>query len=414
MPLSRINTASIANNTIIAADLVQYSITANLIANGAITSTQIASNTLSNTVFQTGSVENYMGSQGTSFGIRNKIINGSMAIDQRSNGASVTATTSAPYTLDRWYAFGSVDSKFTVQRDSSANTVAGFANSLKVVSSSAYTVGSAEQYNVAQVIEGSNIADLAWGTASAKTVTLSFWVRSSLTGTFGGSLRNVGTAYSYPFSYTIVAADTWEQKVITIAGPTSGTWGSTNGVGTYVNFSMGAGSTLVGTAGSWSLNNYTSATGATSVVGTSGATWYLTGVQLEKGSQATPFEFRPFGTELNLCMRYFLRYGGTGNYEYVNFSPLIATSGTDCYGCVTNPVQMRAVPSYSANNIRIVDENASYGAATIVGSGATYGNYFGTEVRFIVASGLTQYRPYFAQMNGGTTSAYYLYMSAEL
>jgi hypothetical protein len=342
MPLSRINTQSIANNTIIAADLVQYSISANLIANGAITSTQIASNTLSNTVFQTGSVENYMGSQGTSFGIRNKIINGSMAIDQRSNGASVTATTSAPYTLDRWYAFGSVDSKFTVQRDSSANTVAGFANSLKVVSSSAYTVGSAEQYNVAQVIEGSNIADLAWGTASAKTVTLSFWVRSSLTGTFGGSLRNVGTAYSYPFSYTIVAADTWEQKVITIAGPTSGTWGSTNGVGTYVNFSMGAGSTLVGTAGSWSLNNYTSATGATSVVGTSGATWYLTGVQLEKGSQATPFEFRPYGKELMLCQRYYYRTVPVATADSGNG---FCTATTNATVYTQLPVQMRTNPT---------------------------------------------------------------------
>jgi hypothetical protein len=329
MPLSRINTASIANNSIIAADILANTITGD----------KLVANTLANSVFQTGSVENYMGSQGTSFGIRNKIINGSMAIDQRSNGASVTATTSAPYTLDRWYAFGSVDSKFTVQRDSSANTVAGFANSLKVVSSSAYTVGSAEQYNVAQVIEGSNIADLAWGTASAKTVTLSFWVRSSLTGTFGGSLRNVGTAYSYPFSYTIVAADTWEQKVITIAGPTSGTWGSTNGVGTYVNFSMGAGSTLVGTAGSWSLNNYTSATGATSVVGTSGATWYLTGVQLEKGSQATPFEFRPFGKELMLCQRYY--------YEFPSSSqmPAYTSDTTTVVGTVSMPVPMRATPS---------------------------------------------------------------------
>jgi hypothetical protein len=313
MPLSRINTASIANNTIIGADILANTITGDKMTANSISSNNIVSvlgsaitaNTVANSAFQTGSVESYMRAVNLDFGLRNRIINGAMRIDQRSNGASFTATTSAPYTLDRWYAFGSVDSKFTVQQDLSANTVAGFTSSLKVTSSSAYSVGSAEQYNVAQVIEGFNIADLGWGTANARPITLSFWVRSSLTGTFGGSLRNVGTAYSYPFTYTINSANTWEYETITIPGPTSGTWGSTNGVGTYVNFSMGAGSTLSGTAGSWSVNNYTSATGATSVVGTNGATWYVTGVQFEEGSQPTPFEYRQYGTELDLCQRYY-------------------------------------------------------------------------------------------------------------
>ena len=242
----------------------------------------------------------------TGFGFKNRIINGAMVIDQRNAGASVTQTTSAPYTLDRFYCFGSVTSKFTVQQNAGSVTPpAGFINYLGATSSSAYTVGAAEQFNIAQAIEGLNCADLAWGTASAATVTLSFLVRSSLTGTFGGALRNSATDYSYPFSYTISVANTWEQKTITITGPTSGTWLTTNGIGVYVNFSMGAGATRSGTAGSWSANNYTSATGATSVVGTNGATFYITGVQLEKGSTATSFDYRPYGTELALCQRYY-------------------------------------------------------------------------------------------------------------
>jgi hypothetical protein len=317
-------------------------------SNTAISGAGITANTVANSAFQTGSVENYLRGANLDFGMRNRIINGAMRIDQRSNGASVTATTSAPYTLDRWYAFGSVDSKFTVQQDSSANTVAGFTSSLKVTSSSAYSVGSAEQFNVAQVIEGFNIADLGWGTANAKPITLSFWVRSSLTGTFGGSLRNVGTAYSYPFTYTINSANTWEYETITIPGPTSGTWGSTNGVGTYVNFSMGAGSTLSGTAGSWSVNNYTSATGATSVVGTNGATWYVTGVQFEEGSQPTPFEYRQYGTELALCQRYFVKIGGTAAAESITMGLVDASTQVSCITYF--PVSMRAAPTVGFNS----------------------------------------------------------------
>jgi hypothetical protein len=156
------------------------------------------------------------------------------------------------------------------------------------------------------MVEGFNFADMAWGTASAKTVTLSFWVYSSLTGTFGGVLNNSAGNRSYPFTYTISTANTWEQKTITVAGDTSGTWiGATNGIGLMVRFGLGVGTTYSGTAGSWSGSTFFSATGATSVVGTSGATFYITGVQLEKGSTATSFDYRSYGTELALCQRYF-------------------------------------------------------------------------------------------------------------
>ena len=237
---------------------------------------------------------------------KNRIINGDMRIDQRNNGAAVTQTAAILYTLDRWFAFGTVTSKFTVQRNAGSITPpAGFTNYLGVTSTAATAVGASEAYQILQRVEGLNIADFAWGTANAQTVTLSFWVRSSLTGTFGGSIGNSANNRSYPFSYTITAADTWEQKSVTIPGDTTGTWLTSNGVGLYISFGLGVGSTFSGTAGSWSGSNFQSVTGATSVVGTNGATFYITGVQLEKGATATPFENRLYGTELELCYRYY-------------------------------------------------------------------------------------------------------------
>jgi hypothetical protein len=240
---------------------------------------------------------------GLGYGFKNRIINGAMMIDQRSNGGSTSIQVTTSYaTCDRWAVGASQNSKFTVQ--SSTTAPSGFVNSLLATSSSAYSITSTDNFQLEQRIEGLNCSDLAWGTASASAVALSFWVRSSLTGTFGGSLRNSAGDRSYPFSYTINAANTWEQKTINITGDVSGTWLTTNGVGIRVGFSLGSGSTLSGTASSWAGANYLSATGATSVVGTSGATFYITGVQLEKGSTATSFDYRPYSTELALCQRY--------------------------------------------------------------------------------------------------------------
>ena len=237
-------------------------------------------------------------------GFKNRIINGGMVIDQRNAGASVAGN--AVYTLDRWLANAGQTGKYTVQRNAASVTPpSGFTNYLGVTSSSAYSVGAGEQFSIVQPIEGFNTADLGWGAAGASTVTLSFWVRSSLTGTFGGCFLNAPANRFYVFSYTISAANTWEQKTVTITGDTTGTWGTGNGVGIYVWFSIGAGSTVSGTAGSWSSSTVYQPTGAVSVVGTSGATFYITGVQLEKGSVATSFDYRPYGTELSLCQRYF-------------------------------------------------------------------------------------------------------------
>jgi hypothetical protein len=238
-------------------------------------------------------------------GFRNRIINGDMRIDQRNAGASVTPVTGA-YTLDRWSYYSTQASKFTVQRNAGSVTPpAGYTNYMGITSTSAFSVAASDYFIMTQAIEGFNVSDLSFGTANAKTITLSFWVYSSLTGTFGGVIENSSQDRAYPFSYTISSANTWEQKSVTIAGDTTGTWVTDNGLGLWLMFSLGAGSTFSGTAGAWVGSQRLGVTGAVSVVGTSGATFYITGVQLEAGSTATEFERRPIGTELALCQRYY-------------------------------------------------------------------------------------------------------------
>jgi hypothetical protein len=276
--------------------------------------------------------------------MRNRIINGAMVIDQRNAGASVTPA-SGNYTLDRWFFGLDQASKLTAQQNAGAVTPpTGFTNYLGVTSTSAYTVGASESFTVRQNLEGFNVADLGWGTANAKTVTLSFWVRSSLTGTFGGTLSNGDQNRCYVFSYSISAANTWEYKTITIAGDTTGTWLTNNGIGIRLSFSLGAGATASGTAGSWGSTLLRSATGATSVVGTSGATFYITGVQLEVGTQATSFEYRQYTTEFQLCQRYF--YSSlTGNQPYTPIGTGWEASSTTATAYCPFPVSMRAVPT---------------------------------------------------------------------
>ena len=287
------------------------------------------------------------------YGFKNRIINGAMVIDQRNAGSVYNTTTLASadfYSLDRWIVTGTQNSKFTLQQTPSATETgfatrvnAGFLNYLACTSSSAYSVAAGDLFAIAQYVEGFNTSDLAWGTSNAKSITVSFWAYSSLTGTFGGAVRNNANNRSYPFTYTINSANTWEQKSITIAGDTSGTWvGATNTVGLRLLFSLGTGSTYSGTAGAWAGANYFSATGATSVVGTSGATFYITGVQLEAGSTATSFDYRPYGTELALCQRYYYRTIPVATCDSAVGFVLTSTTA-NVYTQL--PVQMRTYPT---------------------------------------------------------------------
>ena len=349
------------------------------------------------------------------YGFKNRIINGGMVIDQRNAGASVTVGTTAVYSVDRWQALsGGVASKFSIQQNAGSVTLpVGFINYLGCTSLSAYSVNTGDTFNIRQSVEGLNIADLGWGTANAKTVTLSFQVYSSLTGTFGGSLKNSDASRTYPFSYTISSANTWTTISITIVGDTTGTWLTTNGIGISVNFSIGSGSTYSGTAGSWSSSNYNSATGATSVVGTNGATFYITGVQLEVGSTATSFDYRPYGTELALCQRYYQYLAGsTATGDQYIASGMCNTSVQARFPYVL-PVQMRVGPGVtfpSASNFIIYSGGATPAVTALTTAGTSDPRFF--AISATVASGLSA--GYGAILLGENTTSSAIQLSAEL
>jgi len=286
-------------------------------------------------------IDSISNSQGSPFGFKNRIINGAMVIDQRNAGASITPTNGiSTYSLDRWSFYVNQSSKLTTQQSSTAPS--GFVNSLLVTSSSAYSVAASDQFELRQFIEGYNTADLMWGTANAQTVTLSFWVRSSLTGTFGGVIRNSASDRSYAYTYTISSANTFEYKTVTIAGDITGTWLTTNGAGIRVNFYIGLGTNFQGAVNAWNGGTVYGASGTTNLVSTNGSTFYLTGVQLEKGSTATSFDYRPYGTELQLAQRYYEKLP-TGVYGTV------AVRTTDWYGNIMWQVEKRTAPTCTLN-----------------------------------------------------------------
>jgi hypothetical protein len=353
-------------------------------------------------------------SQGGINGFKNRIINGGMMIDQRNAGASTTPTNTgaATYALDRWATYGSVSSKFSIQQNAGAVTPPiGFINYLGITSLSAYSVGSGDVFVVSQNIEGLNISDLAWGTANASSVTLSFKVYSSLTGTFGGALRNSADSRSYPFSYSIPVANTWTTISITVAGDTSGTWLTTNGVGIRVIWGLGVGATASGTAGAWASASYQSATGATSVVGTSGATFYITGVQLEKGSTATSFDCRPYGTELALCQRYYQQINGlAGDYVTIGTGGLVA-SATVVNRCpFPMVVSMRSSPTMSLVGGILYDLGVLAAVTTISGPHSTP-NAYSADLS-ASGGGLTSVRSAIFML--GQSASNYAALSAEL
>ena len=320
---------------------------------------------------------------------RNRIINGAMVIDQRNAGASISGNNNV-YSLDRWKIETSQNSKFTVQQTPSATETgyatrvgAGFTNYLACTSSAATSVGAGDYYQVEQLIEGFNTADLAWGTSNAKTVTLSFWAYSSLTGTFGGYLGNSAFNRLYPFTYTISSANTWTQISVTIAGDTSGTWiGATNGIGMYVGFILGIGSTYGGgTANAWNTTKW-GATGITNVVATNTATFYITGVQLEAGTTASPFEYRQYGTELALCQRYYEKSydygaiaGAVGNNAYCGSS--IGANSNNIASTAIYSATYYKVTKRATATVTIYGYNGGVTNASLASSGADLGNNSG-------------------------------------
>jgi hypothetical protein len=333
-----------------------FDVNTNNINNGAVTTEKLAS-PIDPTVSSING--------GPISGARNRIINGDMRIDQRNAGAAISAATLATggYLVDRFQFLASQSAKFSAQQNQGSVTPpAGFSNYLGLTVASAVSIGSSDYFLLRQAIEGFNSADLAWGTASAATVTLSFRVYSSLTGTFGGVLKNGAGNRSYPFTYSVPAANTWTTITITVAGDTSGTWASGNTTGIFVTWGLGVGSTLSGTAGAWAAGDFNSAVGATSIVGTNGATFYITGVQLEPGTVATPFERRNYGAELSLCQRYFQSIPAFRANSFENF--LSYYGGTLAVSPDTQLLTtMRATPT-----------------GTIFNSGVEYYSYSGSWV----------------------------------
>ena len=280
---------------------------------------------------------------------RNRIINGSMVLDQRNAVASTSVSAGATfYGVDRFAGFfGASATGCTTQQASTAP--AGFINSFKFAVGTGASSSSGQSAWIGQRIEGLNVADFGWGTANAKTVTLSFYVYASATGTYCVFLTNGGGGRSYVATYTISSANTWEQKTITIAGDTSGTWLTTSGIGVSVRWDLGSGSSYnTATTSAWQAGDYRNTSSQVNVIGTSSATFYITGVQLEAGS-VTPFEHRQYGQELALCQRY---------YEICTFSCIwsgYATSGNNFFSNNFYKVAKRANATTTTTNQGVVN-----------------------------------------------------------
>jgi hypothetical protein len=375
------------------------------VSGGVIADSAVAGNQLAS-----GAVEQYFADTGYNTQFRNRIINGDMRIAQRGTGA---VSSSGSFPVDRfWYAVTGADQLvFTGQQ--STTVPAGFINSILTTVTTAETSWeSGELFGIRQYIEGTNVADLGWGTANAKTVTLSFWTRSSLTGTFGGALRNNAANRTYAFEYTILSADTWEYKTVTIPGDTSGTWLTDTGAGIQLFFCLGAGSDRLISAGSWQSATAIGATGQVLLGSTLNATWYITGVQLEVGSVATPFERRPFGTELALCQRYYyrIRAGGAGQY-FGNGNNQSTVAGIFI---INYPVTMRTAPTALEQSGTAGDYSIRHQSTNTTCSAVPAHDTATTAlgiVAFTVSSGLTAGNGSFARP---VNSSAYLGWSAEL
>lgn len=283
-------------------------------------------------------------------GFRNLLINGAMTVDQRNAGAAVS--TNSAYPVDRWVTSSSTSGAWTFQQlsptsgtTSSPLPPAGFRSYIKFTKTTGATPAATGQPNYfLQHIEGFNSAQLSWGRSDAKPATLSFWVYSGATGTFGGSLRSTSVNYwSFPFSYTINSANTWEYKTIQVLPITSGTWYTDNQIGVSLFFDLGSSADYRGTNGAWANSNLIGVTGASQYpTTTSGGYMCWTGVQLEQNYQPTPFEQRPIGVELALCQRYYYRFQMLTSGGYHRIPSLMQTySASAAAGIIFNPVPLR-------------------------------------------------------------------------
>ena len=284
-------------------------------------------------------------------GMRNRIINGAMVIDQRYAGAANTPGEGV-YVVDRWAGRAVSGNPITHQRNMDSLSVpAGYSNYLGANVTTSTALTGSKYHGIQQSIEGYNIVDLGWGTSSARPITISFWVRSSISGTYSVGLWNSGFSRGFAQEYVINSSNTWEYKTITVPGDTSGTWGSVNDNGIIFMFNLGScGTFATSSPGVWGSGT-TGTTNPSTWLTTSAARFYITGVQIEAGTVATPFEFRYYGQELALCQRYYQKsYDiGTipGTATFIGMVGFPVYGGGSCLHYVPYRVSMRPGGSVS-------------------------------------------------------------------
>ena len=343
-------------------------------------------------------------------GARNLIINGAMQVAQR--GTSHTLVSNNYGSLDRWNGSGFNGPTCTMEQSTVAP--ANFKNSLKFTVTTGASVDATDYSDVRHYIEGNSVSHLKWGTADAQDVTVSFWVRCSVTGTFAVSICNSAYSRNYAGTYVINSADTWEYKSVTISGDTSGTWLNDNGAGLRLVFDMGVGSTYSSTTGQWSPGTYFGGSGVTKLAATTGATWYISGVQLEVGKVATPFEHRSYGEELALCQRYYYRiYPARGNTllgdGHNNTTTIASVSGSFPTTMRTRPTALEQSGTANDYQVAFTTTGATCSSVPTFDSPTSDSIY---AVLFTVATGLTAGQGSQGRTSGNTTG--YLAWSAEL
>jgi hypothetical protein len=406
-----ITSTMIADGTIVNGDInataaIAYSklnlansIVTNDLANSSVSTAKIIDNAITQSKFDTSVPIS---------GFRNKIINGNMVIAQRGT-AAVTGSGTKQFAIDRWMVFNGTG---TVTFQQSSTAPAGFSNSLLATVTATGSYGTTGYTQIGQFIEGYNVADLALGTASAKTFTVSFWCRSSVTGTYNITIQNGSQNRSYITTFTILSANTWEYKTITITGDTTGSWAVDNTAGMTLWINLGVGSNFDTTANTWTAGSLYSTSAAVDFAANAGATFYLTGVQIEQSTQATPFEQRPYGVELQLCQRYYQRHDLGGSY-FMIAAPVGSGNGLIQYSF---PVPMRAAPTLTASSgscLRPLTTGGSSVGTTNTTSVGWYStaNQYGGQIYFSGSSGLTAGAAVGVYVNSG---AYFEFTGAEL
>jgi hypothetical protein len=346
---------------------------------------------------------------GNASSFKNRIINGNMTVSQYTNGATLTNVfNSGTYFVDRFRTGGNnfATGRYSISQPSDAPS--GFSKSVRIDVTTTQTVN--DLWTITQAIEGYNTSDFNLGTATAKALTLSFWVKGGTVGTYALYLHNTDDTRSFVTTYTINSADTWEYKTISIAAPTSGTFSTINTKSLRVDWVLNVATAgITASLNTWISGDFTAASGCVNLLAVSGGNWSITGVQLEVGTVATSFDFRSYGTELALCQRYFARFNSLGG-AYRGVGAGVTESATSISCVVKYPVAMRAGPTASGTGL------ATYDGSSVRAVTAFATQYSGSDAMNINLTvgggGMTTNRP--ANLISDNSGTGYFDLSVEL